>query len=73
MSAGLLDDFYMHSVGVMCLDDQIFVLTGVPNKVAFEIICIGFAHLLGDNGGHGDLQELLLDWNEGQEAGVEEA
>lgn len=41
--------------------------------MAFEIICIGFTHLLGDNGGHGDLQELLLDWNKGQEAGVEEA
>lgn len=29
--------------------------------------------LLGDNGGHGDLQELLLQWDEGQQASVEEA
>lgn len=31
------------------------------------------AYLLGDNRGHGDLQELLLQWDKGQQAGVEEA
>lgn len=29
-------------------------------------------YLLGDNGGHGDLQELLLQGDKGQEASVEE-
>lgn len=29
--------------------------------------------LLRDNGGHGDLQELLLQWDKGQQASVEEA
>lgn len=29
--------------------------------------------VLGDNRGHGDLQELLLQWDEGQQASVEEA
>lgn len=30
-------------------------------------------YLLGDNCGHGDLQELLLQRDKGQKAGVEEA
>lgn len=57
-----------------CYQGLLLLLTAwsidAPTFVTCVCVCVC---LLVDNGGHGDLQKLLLQRDEGQEAGVEEA